>query len=160
MPMTAEEFDDYLARRYQEQVDWYDAKAGKNKRLYLVFQWGNVVLAVVTPVLVVSLPESLKWITAATAVLLGIGTAGLKTFKFQENWILYRTIAETLKKERHLYAARVDGYGRAHVPERLFVERVEAIISREHSLWISTHQPREDDEGEGAEPPRSSAAAG
>jgi hypothetical protein len=65
-----------------------------------VFQWGVIILSALVPAMVVSLPETAKWITAVVAVILAIGTAGLKTFKFQENWVNYRTVAESLKKEK------------------------------------------------------------
>ena len=37
-----------------------------------------------------------------TSVLVAIITASLKTFKFQENWINYRTTCETLEKRNSL----------------------------------------------------------
>ena len=88
----------------------------------------------------VIVPPEAKLITAGIAVLLAIGTTGLKTFKFQENWINFRTVAETLKKEKHFFDAEVDDYADCDDKIALFVTRVEAVISRENSLWVTTHQ--------------------
>lgn len=143
--MDQGQFEKYLKERYEHQVNWYDTKSAKNKKLYLFFQWGVIVLSAIVPVLVVSLTQGLKWVTAAIAAILAIGTAGLKTFKFQENWINYRTIAETLKKEKYFYEAELDDYRDSSGKESLFVERVESLISREHSLWVTTHIEKEEE---------------
>lgn len=137
--MKPDEFKKYLKERYETQINWYETRSAKNKRFYTFFQWGVIVLSAIVPVLVVSLTKGLKWVTATIAAILAIGTAGLKTFKFQENWINYRTIAETLKKEKHFYEAELDDYRDSSDKESLFVERVESLISREHSLWVTTH---------------------
>lgn len=50
----------------------------------------------------------------------------LKTFKFEENWINYRTTCETLKKEINFFNAGIDEYKDSQDREGLFVKRVEA----------------------------------
>lgn len=146
--MTPAQFDTYRTERYEKQQAWYSKKARQNKARYQALQWSNIILAVLTPVLIASLPEGSRWISLIPSVLLGIGTAGLKTFNYQENWFNYRNISETLKKEIFLYTARIDAYADAEDPEALFVERVESVISRESSLWIQAqrlkHKKQED----------------
>lgn len=139
-------FDDYLKNRYEDQVDWYDGKAGDNQRIYRRMQWCAIVLAAATPVLIeLDLGPAPGWflghLAALTGVIVAILTAGLKTFKYQENWINYRTTCETLKKEKHYYDARVGEYRDAADREALFVERVEDLISRENTMWVSRHRP-------------------
>ena len=104
--MNEEEFKEYLEDRYKEQIRWYARSSRKNKRYYNWFQWGAIVLSASIPVLVVTIDENYNWITAALSVVLAIATSGLKTFKFQENWLNYRTVAESLKKEEY-YLARL-----------------------------------------------------
>ena len=77
------------------------------------------------------------------AALVAISTAALKTFKYQENWISYRTTAETLKKEIHFYEATIQGYENVEDKEALFVERVESLISRENTFWLMSHEKKE-----------------
>jgi hypothetical protein len=67
-------------------------------------------------------------------------TAGLKAFKYQENWINYRTTCETLRKEKYFYEAGLGEYASAEDKEALFVDRVESLISRENTMWVSTHR--------------------
>ena len=137
--MDREDFKKYLEDRYEDQIRWYGKTSRRNKRYYSWFQWSAIALSASIPVLVVTLDGNDKWITAALSVVLAIATTGLKTFKFQENWLNYRTIAETLKKEKFYLCADLFEYATVENKERLFVERVERIISTENTLWISKH---------------------
>lgn len=143
--MEKKKFDEYLKNRYQNQIDWYSSRASKNKRHYNIFQWSAIVLSASLPVLIAAVPLSWKWATIILSIFLAICTAGLKTFKFQENWINYRTISETIKKEKHYYDAQLNEYAEAKDKEALFVERVETLISREHSLWVTTHRKKKEE---------------
>lgn len=143
--MEANEFNKYIKERYEGQINWYSSNASNNKQLYLYFQWGVIVLSASLPVLISSIQKSNQWITIIISVVLAIGTTGLKTFKFQENWINYRTISETLKKEKYFYDANIDEYSKVNDKESLFVDRVESLISRENSLWITTHMQHEEE---------------
>lgn len=150
--MKAEEFDRYLQQRYQREIDWYDNKATANQRRYILMQWMLIVLSALTPVLIelnlqldVGGPRPLN-IATLTGVVVAILTAGLKTFKYQEDWINYRTTCETLRKERHFYDARIADYQAADNPEAVFVDRVEALISRENTMWLSTRKTESEGE--------------
>lgn len=147
--MTKDEFDKYLVERYENQIEWYDSRANLYKRLYQVFQWFVIILSSIVPVLIVIVPEEKQIITIAVSVLLSIGTSGLKSFNFQENWINYRTTAETLKKEKYYYEAEIDDYFDCDDKIPVFVERVESLISRENSLWFTAHRKKEKEEKEG-----------
>lgn len=136
-------FQEYIRGRYEDQIQWYSKNSTKNKSYYMGFQWGVIIFSAIIPVMVVSIPDDDKWFTAFISVILAIGTAALKTFKFQEHWINYRTISETLKKEKFFYDAGLDDYGNVQDREALFVDRVEALISRENTLWVTTHIPME-----------------
>lgn len=142
--MDSAKFKEYLTDRYNDQVLWYSNRATTNKQWYQIFQWGVVILSAAVPVLIASMPIRFQWFTITISIILAIGTSALKTFKFQENWVNYRTISETLKKEKHFYDARLDDYANTEDKEALFVERVESMISRENSLWVTTHQQKEE----------------
>ena len=120
-------------------------------------QWTVIVLAAITPILIQldlkSLGDFPGHLATLTAVVVAILTAGLKTFKYQENWINYRTTCETLRKEKHLYDADLDEYGRSKDKEAVFVERVESLISRENTMWFSAHksEKKSEDDGKGDE---------
>ncbi len=61
--------------------------------------------------------------------------AGIVTlYRFQELWIEYRTTAESLKHEKYLFATRIAPYD-IDEPFPLLVERIEGLISKEHTKW-------------------------
>ncbi len=143
--MDKKRFQKYLQERYYIEIKWYDSKSLWNHSVYKWFQGMLIILSTITPVLIllsIMFPvySILRASPVITAVAVAIITASLKTFKFQENWINYRTICETLKKEIHFYEAKIDVYADNDDNEALFVERVESLISRENTLWISTHK--------------------
>jgi len=141
--VNREEFDKYLKSRYKCQIAWYGRASLRNNRAYQIFQWTAIILSASTPVLIVIGEGWVKWLAVVVAAVVAISTAALKTFKYQENWISYRTTAETLKKEIHFYEATIQGYENVEDKEALFVERVESLISRENSLWLITHEKKE-----------------
>lgn len=142
--MTDEQFEEYLKERYQDQIDYYGAKAGWNKRMYNWFQWSVIIVSSLLPVLVVSINEKYKLVAAGLSVVLAIGTSALKAFKFQENWLNYRQLAETLKQEQHFYDADIGGYATAVDKRAMFVDHVESLISRENAIWTNVHQQKEE----------------
>ncbi|MEW6238379.1 MAG: DUF4231 domain-containing protein [Candidatus Omnitrophota bacterium] len=144
--MENEKFEQYLKERYEDQIRWYSNRSSQNKRYYQWFQWGAIVISTSVPVLVISMPDKYKWFTAILSIILAIATSALKTFKFQENWINYRTISETLKKEKYFYDAEISEYATAEDKEQLLVERVETLISRENTLWVAIHTRKEEEE--------------
>ena len=146
--MNPEDFQKYLKERYEDQINWYDKKSIWNQKMYRRFQWIVIVLSAITPVLVaiVAIRPEVKgtsWLAVGISALVAIGTTSLKTFKYQENWINYRTTCETLKKEIHFYKAGIIEYKDAEDPEGLFVERVESLISRENTMWLMAQKPKE-----------------
>jgi hypothetical protein len=143
--MEADEFNTYLKERYYDQIDWYDKKAGYNQRLYKTIQWCVIILAAITPILIVVGGTWERWCAVIISVLVAIGTSGLKVFKYQENWINYRTTCETLRKEIHYYKAGINDYGKCDDPMALFVQRVEMLISRENTLWLTVQKKEESD---------------
>ena len=141
--MKKKDFKEYLENRYKDRVAWYDNKAIWNHRVYQVFQWTAIVLSAVTPIFIIIGEGAIKWLAVAIAVVVAITTAALKTFKYQENWINYRTTCETLRKEIHYYEAGIQGYDTTDDKEALFIERVESLISRENTLWVVSHEKEE-----------------
>lgn len=132
--MNQNEFEEYFNNRYQKAVEWYDTKSIWNKGVYYVFQISIIVVSSITPILALL---ELKWPTTIAASFVAIGTGIIKFMKLEENWISYRTICETLKKEPYLMQAELSDYALCDDKNKLFVDRVESLISREHTLWLS-----------------------
>jgi Protein of unknown function (DUF4231) len=144
--MTDEKFEEYLNERYRDSTKYYESQATTNKKLYNWFQWSVIIISAVMPVLVVSTyqTEYFKWATAGLSLLLAIGTSALKAFKFQENWMNFRQIAETIKQEKYFFEAEIGPYATAPDKRALLVDRVESLISRENAIWVNVHQQKEE----------------
>jgi len=132
--MNQKDFDDYFNNRYKKAVSWYDKKSVWNQRVYYCFQIVVIIVAAVTPILLIL---ELKWPTVISASLVAIATGIIKFMKLEEHWLNYRTICETLKKEPHLMKAELSDYTFCEDKNKLFVDRVESLISRENTLWLS-----------------------
>lgn len=139
--MEQEKFSEYLKDRYEDQIGWYDRKAADNQRIFKWLQWAVIVLAAITPILIeLKLAGLFGHVPTLTSAIVAILTAGLSTFKYQEHWINYRTTCEALRKEKHFYDAELGDYRTADDKAGLFVGRVENLISRENTMWVSTQK--------------------
>jgi len=133
--MNKERFDQYIEDRYEPQVKWYDKKSIMNKRLTYLFQIPIITMAAITPVFAALEYKALTIIFSA-CVAAGFGV--LKFCKFEDLWHSYRTTCETLKKEMVHYEMQTDVYDSADDSDKLFVERVESIVSKENVKWVTT----------------------
>jgi len=61
-------------------------------------------------------------------------TAVLGIYRFQENWLEFRTTCESLKHEKYLFLTKSEPYDESE-PFQLLVERVEGLISKENTAW-------------------------
>lgn len=145
--MNQKSFDDYLKSRYEKQVAWYSNKSALNKRWFLGVSIYIVIISTIVPILMLVLDTSFlatKLFIAVLSSTVAIAVGINNLLKFQDNWISYRTTSETLKKERSFFLGHVGDYAQASDKEALFIERVEATISRENSLWLTTQQTEKD----------------
>ncbi len=130
------EIEQYLKERLDDQIDWYDRKSASNQRLYKRLRLLEVVAAASIPFLTGFIPDlqHMSHIVAAVGVLIAVISGVFALFKFQENWIEYRTTAETLKHHKYLFLTRTSPYhdGDAF---HVLVTTVERLISQENSKW-------------------------
>ncbi|MYF39887.1 MAG: DUF4231 domain-containing protein [Rhodothermaceae bacterium] len=64
------------------------------------------------------------------------GLTGLQMlFRFHDNKIQFRTTAENLTKKKHYHENRCGQYTKSKYPDQLFIERAEALISSQESIW-------------------------
>ena len=155
--MDKASFDDYVANRYQNQLEYYEKASSKNQKKYRRFQWVLIILSALTPVLAalsgVVWSQDNKDINVFTQILVvlvssivAILTTGLKTFNYQELWISYRATYEQLKPEVYYYEFNVGAYSVPGIDkESLFVSQVEAILNKEHVQWTAAKKQPEQD---------------
>jgi hypothetical protein len=121
--------------RLEDQLALYEQRSLRNQRLFTITKTVEVVAAAAIPVAVFLVTS--KWLPAAlgASVLLLEGLQLLN--RYQQNWIADRSTTEALKHEKYLFLAKAGPYAAAPDPRRLLDERVEGLVSQEHSSWVS-----------------------
>ncbi len=152
--------EEYLKERVQDQINWYDGKSGKNKRWFLRLKIMETILALFIPFLtgyITTNNISLKVVVGVLGIIVAAISGLVTLIKFQENWIEYRLVAESLKYEKFLFLAKTGHYKNltdpTDTPEstasyRLFVERFESLISSSNAKWISYISKKESDKND------------
>lgn len=143
--------DDYLKTRVLDQITWYDKKSGINKKWFLRLKIGEIILSLCIPFLAAyirSSTDDLKVVVGVLGILVAAMAALITLIKFQENWIEYRTIAESLKLEKFLFLSKAGPYKELPNPYPVFVERFESLISTSTKRWVSYIAKKETDGGQ------------
>ncbi len=138
--MTPEE---YLKDRVEDQIEFYERKSGINKKWFMGFQIIMLVASASVPVL--SIFTSEMWARVVVAILgsaTAITTGIVSLYQFRKHWIEYRTTAESLKHEKYMFLTKTGPYAGENA-FTVLVERVEALVSQENSVWLqrlNTHK--------------------
>jgi hypothetical protein len=139
----------YKETRLQEQIAWHSEKAKHNKLRFRMYQIVILIASAIIPIINVGSAETnianyqTRIISSIIGAVIVVITGITQLEKYQENWILYRTSTELLKKEKYFFENNVGEYSNIGEEERnkLLVERVESIVSAETSKYFTTHQP-------------------
>lgn len=129
--------DEYLKDRLEDQVDWYDRKSMQNQKWFKRLQVAAIIAAASIPLLSGYITETTPFLKLSVGFLgltVAAITAVLGLYKFQENWLEFRTTCESLKHEKYLFLTKSEPYDQGD-PFKLLVERVESLISKENSSW-------------------------
>jgi len=129
----------YIENRLIDQFNWYDRKSVLNQRR---FKCLKTIEYIITGLIVFFSTLSASWsfaryITILLSIILAIISSLQSLNKYQENWLEYRTTAETLKHELFLYLSHAGPYKGLSNEEAFqkLVERVESLISEENTEW-------------------------
>jgi hypothetical protein len=129
--------DEYVTSRLEPEIQWYDGKSATNKRWNTICRITEISCAALIPFLAGYAKEGRERISIAIGIL-GVAvavSAGISAvLKFQEQWIKYRTTAESLKKEKYLFQTKVEPYNVSD-PLPVLVQRVETLVSQENTNW-------------------------
>ena len=134
----------YVKNRLDHQIGWYSKKATDNKKWYYFFQVVLIITSAMVPIINVIdfAPLSTRIISSVLgSIMLGI-TSVTQLKKHHENWIMYRSTEEALKKEKYTYENNAGVYGDLDDRQKLslLVEKVESIISNQNVLFFVTHK--------------------
>ncbi len=122
--------------RVEEQIRWYDQKSNDAQWWFKRSKVTEVACAAIIPLISTICPIGASALGAAILVLETLQHLN----QWQHNWVTYRSTCEALRHEKYTYLARSGPYdgADADLAKKLLAERVESLISREHSKWISS----------------------
>lgn len=130
--------------RLESQIDWYDRKSGSAQLYYKFSRFTVLVLATAIPVMSI-----LQWtyIVTISGALIAILEGLQQLNQWHHNWITYRSTCEWLRHEKFTYIERAGEYRNLSDKDArvLLAERVESLISTEHTKWISVQEQAEKD---------------
>lgn len=126
----------YAWERLEDQLAWYDATARHHREWFHRLKVAQIVIAAAIPVSAGAGVSA--WMTGSLGASIVVLEGLQQLFQFQQNWTGYRATAEALKHEKYLYRARAGAYADVPREDALLAERVEGLVSQEHSAWSST----------------------
>jgi len=143
VPPTGEQ---YMEKRLWNRIFRFHKKGVNNRRSYH-FSQTIIILAAALITISNTVDLGSTEIRIISSVLGGIVivfTSIQQLFKFQENWILFRTTEEALRREYHLYITKAGEY--ADLPESelkpTIVEKVEALLLSQYSSFFGMHKAK------------------
>ena len=126
---------DYLEQRVEDQLRWYEIKSADNKRWYYRLQIITLFSAVTVPILaLLSGDIRVRFLVAVMGAVAALAAGVLSMYQFRDQWLDYRSTAESLKLEKHLFLTRTEPYANDNA-FALLVQRIEAIIISENRSW-------------------------
>jgi uncharacterized membrane protein len=139
---------EYLQRRVEKELQWHDSKAARNKHWFYFVEITTLVAGTAIPVvnLWFTGPDLSRLLSGILGGVIVVAAGIGKLFKFQENWLQYRTLAEALGREAEFYKTGSADYAAADEAgrNRLLVERAENILAGSVSQFIATHRADQD----------------
>ena len=143
----AEIQDDYVNGRLQEQLDYHSKGSRENKNKFYAYQFVIILTGALIPIVNVIGPvgDSLRLISSILGGIIVVITALMQLHKYQENWILFRSTQELLKREKFLYLNDAGDYTGLDpkTKKRTLVEHIESLISSETAKYFVLHKPDE-----------------
>lgn len=128
--------------RLESQIAWYDKKSGTAQRWYKNSKITVIIASAVIPVVAVSDFQFSNYVVAFLGATIAVLEGASHLNQWHHNWITYRSTCEALRHEKFTYIERANPYDLDDdvSARKLLVERVESLISTEHSKWIAAQE--------------------
>jgi hypothetical protein len=126
--------DDTL-KRLTEQLEWYSGKSKTSQNWFKFLKILEIIAAALIPFFAGMNISSVA--TGSLGVIVVVLESLQSLFQFQTNWISYRSTAEALKREKHLWQVKAGDYINSKNPDALLAERIEFLVSSETSKWAA-----------------------
>lgn len=144
----SEDHKEYIISRVNDQINWYDKKSIRAQKKYKLFTFLTILCTSLSPVaanLILS-SQKAKCIVSLLGVIATLSQGIINMSKYNENWVEYRTVCETLKKEKYMYLAQAGVYSDNEESFKFFAERVESIISQENVNWANIKKEKKEND--------------
>lgn len=148
LALTAEQ-QSYINDRIQPKVDEYNTKAIRNRKLFYFWQAIAIVSAALVPVFTGFIKDGdseLKWLVAILGGTSAVVAGLLSLFKFQENWIRYRSTHQDLDSHLSQFKIGVGIYGDRKYAFAQLAENCESILKAEIGQWAESRKKEKDEE--------------
>lgn len=135
-----------LSDRLYYLLIWYGWKAEYNKLRYNLYRTlTSVLLGLISILSVCAVFWTEKIISIATVsvcVIITLMNQRTDQYRYYENWVRYRSVAEKLKREAHLFLNSCEPYadGKPEENERRFALAMEDLVSEESANWQSLYE--------------------
>lgn len=132
------DINEYMEKRVDDQIEWYDKKSVKCQRWYKLLQALEIIIAASIPVLSGYTNQcfTIPIIIGGEGAVITIIESLTKLYKHHENWIEYRTTCELLRYQKYLYITKSAPYNdEPESIDNIFVRNIENIISSENNKW-------------------------
>lgn len=125
---------EYITQNADVDIKWYSDKAGRYRALHLLSKVFIIVTSAAITVLSNIEFKSKGVLIAVLSALIVIITSIAELMKFKEQWLEYRSTAETLKVEKTFFETGTGPYDKED-NFKLFVKNFEAIKQQENQRW-------------------------
>ena len=128
----------YLETRLEEQLNWYNAKSQWNQKWYKRLKIFEITAAALIPLLTgFTHDKEIIWsiLVGALGALIAISAGIASIYKFQELWLEYRKVTETLHHHKYLFLTQASPYHTENA-FTLFVETIEDIFAKENTKTL------------------------
>ena len=129
---------DVAVERLEDQIAWYDRKASFNERTFKRLRIATIVVSSSIPLCAAFVKYPV--ITGGLGALIALFEGLQQLNQYHQNWITYRSTAEALKHEKYLFLSMAGSYATSENARTLLAERVESLVSQEHSKWTSASE--------------------
>lgn len=154
-----------LAERLYYLLVWYDWKAEYHKHRYHSYRTlTSLLLGSITILSVCGFfwtERAISIATVSVSVLITLINQRMEQYRYYENWIRYRGVAEKLKRETHLFLNGCEPYAdrERKENERRFAFSMEEFASEENANWKNLYEDSfQKYQHSKKEPPQSSEA--
>jgi hypothetical protein len=129
---------DVVSERLDDQINWYDKSASYNEHMFKRLRIATILVSSSIPLCAAFVKYTV--ITGGLGALIALFEGLQQLNQYHQNWITYRSTAEALKHEKYLFLSTAGSYATSDNPRTLLAERVESLVSQEHSKWSAVSE--------------------